>query len=137
MIHRITNDQRSAINERNIFQSGEYRNWADVYPAIRSDLFFVMDDSWDIPQDVNSGDNEYLGTTILDSTRFPSYKGSPEVRLKKLVVDMKARGWKGIGGWICAQEAPQYGEVNPVAYWTERLKAAHYAGFSYWKVDWG
>jgi hypothetical protein len=133
-----SDDQRSAINERNIFESGEYRNWANVYPAIRSDLFFVMDDSWDIPQDENIiKNNPYLGTAILDSTRFPSYKGSPEARFKKLVVDIKARGWKGLGGWICAQEAPQYGEVDTVAYWTERLRAAHNAGVSYWKVDWG
>ncbi|GHT70009.1 hypothetical protein AGMMS50239_37720 [Bacteroidia bacterium] len=131
-------EQREAINERNIFEKGEFRNWADLYPAIRSDLYFVMDDSWDIPLDKNiTNHNEYLGTTILDSTRFPSYKGSPEARLKKLVADIKSRGWKGAGGWICAQEATQYGKVDMVAYWTERLKAAHVAGFSYWKVDWG
>ena len=29
------------------------------------------------------------------------------------------------------------GEVYPVEYWTERLKAANEAGFTYWKVDWG
>jgi hypothetical protein len=130
-------EQREALNERNIFEAGQYRNWADIFPAIRSDLYFVMDDSWDLPRDVNTNPNDYLGTTILDSTRFPSYQGSPEARLKKLTTDIKARGWKGLGGWICAQEAPQYGEVDPVEYWTERLKAAHTAGFIYWKVDWG
>ncbi|GHU60352.1 hypothetical protein FACS1894121_0140 [Bacteroidia bacterium] len=94
-----------------------------------------MDDSWDIPQD---GDNsKYMGTTILDSTRFPSYLGSPEARLTKLVADLKSHGWKGVGGWIFASEADQYGEVEPVAYWTERVKAAHTAGLGYWKVDWG
>jgi hypothetical protein len=131
------NETREAINERNIFEAGQYRNWANFFPAIRSDLYFVMDDSWDIPKDVNTNKNEYLGTTILDSTRFPSYKGSPEARLKKLVADLKFRGWKGAGGWICAQEASQYGEVDATAYWTERIKAAHAAGFNYWKVDWG
>ncbi|GHT68764.1 hypothetical protein FACS189452_08960 [Bacteroidia bacterium] len=123
------------MNERNIFEASQYRNWADVFPTIRSDLYFVMDDSWDIPQGADN--NRYMGTAILDSTRFPSYLGSPEARLTKLVADLKSRGWKGGGGWIFAGEADQYGEVEPIAYWTERVKAAHTAGFVYWKVDWG
>ncbi|MDR3261639.1 MAG: hypothetical protein LBT78_07360, partial [Tannerella sp.] len=74
---------------------------------------------------------------VLDSTRFPSYTGTPEARLKKLVADIKTHGWKGAGGWICAQEAPVYGHVVPREYWTERIRTAHAAGFDYWKVDWG
>jgi hypothetical protein len=128
---------RSALNQTNIFGTGKYENWVEFFPGIRSDLYFVMDDSWDIPQDINSKNNNYLGTVELDSTRFPSYTGLPEQRLKKLVTDIKARGWKGVGGWICAQEAPISGCTDQKTYWTERLKTANIAGFCYWKVDWG
>ncbi|KAA6343038.1 hypothetical protein EZS27_009256 [termite gut metagenome] len=128
---------REAINEKNIFGTGKYENWIDFFPSIRSDLYFVMDDSWDIPQDVNTTDNEYLGTAELDTTRFPSFTGSPCQRLKQLAESIKSHGWKGAGGWICAQEALKYGAVDPQSYWTERLKTAQEAGFVYWKVDWG
>lgn len=129
---------RAAINEKNIFGTDKYEGWINFFPEIRSDLYFVMDDSWDIPQDVNSGSNQYLGLTELDTTRFPSFSGKPEERLKALTEKIKSHGWKGAGGWICAQQSPKDDNFNdPEAYWTEKLKAAGYACFSYWKVDWG
>ncbi|MDP4241041.1 MAG: hypothetical protein Q8904_16390 [Bacteroidota bacterium] len=130
-------DLRSAMNQNNIFGSGKYENWVGLFPKIRKDIYFVMDDAWDIPQNVKSKNSEYYGTAELDTSRFPGYKGLPVERLKKLVTAIKARGWKGAGGWICAQEAPVYGKVDPKAYWIERLKAANVSGLSYWKVDWG
>ena len=129
--------QRKMMTEANIFGQGPYQNWVSFFPAIRQDLFFVMDDSWDIPADVNTRDNEYLGTTILDTTRFPSFTGTPTERLQKLNRKFKDMGWKGAGGWICAQKAGIYADAEEEAYWTERLKAAHDAGIGYWKVDWG
>lgn len=129
--------QRQMMNEENIFGKGKYQNWASFFPAFREDLIFVMDDSWDIPADVNSPSNEYLGTTILDNTRFPSFTGTPTQRLKKLTRKFEKMGWKGAGGWICAQKAGNYANEDEEAYWTERLKAANDAGFAYWKVDWG
>jgi len=130
--------QRAAMNEVYMFGEGPYQNWVEFYPKIREDLIFVMDDSWDIPQDENAmNDNDYLGVTELDTTRFPSYTGTPTERLKKLVDSVESKGWRGLGGWICAQEAPIYGSVEAEPYWIERLKAAHEAGFDYWKVDWG
>lgn len=135
----LTNEgQRAAMNEAYMMGSGQYQNWVDFYPKIREDLIFVMDDSWDIPQDQNGmRENNYLGLTELDTTRFPSFTGTPTERLKKLVDSVKAKGWRGLGGWICAQEAPIMGKVDQEAYWVERLKAAHESGFAYWKVDWG
>jgi len=129
--------QRAAMNEKYIFGTGKNEDWVGFFPAIRNDIYFVMDDSWDIPQQINSMSNDYLGTVELDTSRFPSYTGLPEVRLKKLVTDIKAYGWKGVGGWICAQEALSHGKVDQKTYWIERLKAANSAGFVYWKVDWG
>lgn len=134
---------REAMNERSMFGAGDWEGWAvNFYPKIRADLYFVMDDSWDIPQELNSkSDNPYLGLLELDNSRFPSFTGTPTERLTKLNEKVKSYGWKGVGGWICAQEA-EVAEVgnDPEsinAYWANRLKAAHEAGFDYWKVDWG
>lgn len=128
---------RAEMNEANIFGEGEYQNWASFFPSIRQDLFFVMDDSWDIPAEENAGDNPYLGTTELNEERFPSCTGTPTERLQKLVQMFRAKGWKGVGGWICAQKADNLSGADEETYWAERLKAAHDAGFAYWKVDWG
>ncbi len=129
---------RKAMTEENLFGEGKYQNWASFYPQIRVDVYFVMDDSWDIPADVNTKrDNPYLGTTELNEERFPSFTGTPAERLKKLTDRIKGLGWKGLGGWICAQKSDNFPDVSEEDYWTERLKAACDAGFSYWKVDWG
>ncbi len=133
-----TERTREAMNEDNIFGKGQYQDWASFFPQIREDVYFVMDDSWDIPQNVNTKrNNPYLGTTELNEERFPSFTGNPGQRLKKLTQRIKAMGWKGLGGWICAQKSDNFPHESEEEYWTERLKAAHNAGFSYWKVDWG
>lgn len=129
---------RADMNEQSLFGTGQYEGWVNFFPKIREDLYFVMDDSWDIPQDVNTKTNPYLGMAELDTTRFPSFTGAPKERLKQLTDKIKSYGWKGAGGWICAQEAevdPRYKDIE--AYWTAKLQATNYAGFDYWKVDWG
>ena len=133
-----SDNTREAINEKNIFGNSKYGNWINFFPEIRSDLYFVMDDSWDIPLNVNTSNNEYLGLTELDQTRFPSFKGNPVERLKGLTDKIKSHGWKGAGGWICAQESSvDKNHDNPDEYWISKLKDADSAGFGYWKVDWG
>lgn len=134
---KSTEDFRVAMNEQNMLGGEKYQNWVSLYPQIQKDLLFVMDDSWDIPLAEKSKKGPSLGLVELSQERFPSFTGNPTERLKKLVDTVKAKGWKGLGGWICAQEAPIAGKVDTVSYWTERLKAANEAGFAYWKVDWG
>lgn len=131
-------DTRAAINERSMFGTDDWESWVEFFPEIREDLYFVMDDSWDIPQDVNNVPNDYLGLVELDATRFPSFTGTPTERLAKLNEKVKSYGWKGVGGWVCAQQSETAENHDSIDdYWTERLKAAHAAGFDYWKVDWG
>jgi len=132
-----TEAQRAAMTEANMLGDSLYQNWLSFYPSIRQDLFFVMDDSWDIPLSQDKTPNPYLGLAQLDETRFPSYTGTPEQRLQKLVNKVKAKGWKGLGGWVCAQEATLAGAVSQQEYWQRRVTEANNAGFSYWKVDWG
>ena len=120
------------MTEQSMFGDGPLEGWTRFFPDFREDLIFLMDDSWDIP--VNDHRSELMGEARLDKERFPSCKGN----LKKLVQKTKQVGWKGLGGWICAQEASVAPDAaNPEAYWTARLKENHKAGIAYWKVDFG
>ena len=129
---------RAEMVEENFFGDGPYQGWASLYPAIREDLFLVLDDSWDNPRDRNERDgNPYYGTVQLDTTRFPSFKGAPAQRLKALSDRLTGMGWKGVGGWICAEKARTSRDVPDSVYWPERLREAQEGGIRYWKVDWG
>lgn len=135
--YESSGEMRKNMFEANMFGDSTFQNWVSFYPEIREDLFFVMDDSWDIPIAETNKNGPTFGLTELNQERFPSFSGTPAERLKKLVDDVEAKGWKGLGGWICAQEAAVAGPVDIEQYWIERLEAANEAGFAYWKVDWG
>ncbi len=128
--------QRSIISEKALFDKEKPYGWAYFYEEARRDLFLVMDDSWDVPI---KDDPSYYGSLILNEEKFPQCtKGNTNAEsLKNLSDRMKALGWKGIGGWVCAQESERYSEDNTKAYWIKRLKEACESGFAYWKVDWG
>ena len=131
--------QRANIIEANILGNGMYQGWANFYSKVRKDLIFVMDDSWDIPL---SGDAKgYFGSLILNKERFPTFAKagvSNEDALKSLSAAIQQKGWKALGGWVCAQEADSFlNGKTQMEYWTERAKWANYSGFAYWKVDWG
>ena len=126
--------QRAQMTEANLFGHGKYQGWVDFYPKIRGDLLLVMDDSWDVPP---KGDPACFGSLILNDERFPACTGSPAERLEKLTVKVKAAGWKGLGGWVCAQQAPKYAMSSEADYWKERMRWMREAGVVYWKVDWG
>lgn len=49
---------RSAMTEENIFGEGPHQNWVSFFPKIRQDLYFVLDDSWDIPRNKKSRSNK-------------------------------------------------------------------------------
>lgn len=75
--YKNSESTRNALNQKYILGTGKNEGWVNFYPKIRKDLYFVMDDSWDIPQNINSGKNDYLGSVELDTSRFPSYTGLP------------------------------------------------------------
>jgi len=125
---------RNAMTESNMFGSGKYQNWLGFYPRIRSDLYFVMDDSWDV------GFSNYdFGADILSPERFPTFAiaGTEPEKLKKLNDAVQARGWRAVGGWICANKAVKYKNMSDQQFYTERLQWMNAAGWGYWKVDWG
>jgi len=130
--------QRAAMHEQALFDKEKPYGWAYFYESARQDLFLVMDDSWDVPP---TGASEFYGSLVPDPEKFPSFTSPetvPQEAMKRLCDHVKSLGWKGLGGWICAQESPLYtGNLTKEEYWTKRLQWAAYAGMSYWKVDWG
>lgn len=136
--------QRAILGEKAFFDTEKPFGWAYFYEKARSDLFFVMDDSWDVPL---NGDQAHFGSLILNQEKFPRHtlgKSNAEA-LRSIVDAFKNLGWKGLGGWVCAQEAPLYLNSQKAPsytpslkeYWKEKLSDMQASGFSYWKVDWG
>ena len=124
-------EQRGIISEHSLFDRSFPFGWAYFYEKVRSDLFFVMDDGWDVPV---TDFKKYFGTLLPDSGKFPEATAGRDgaEALKYLCDKVTDLGWKGLGGWVCAQEpsaGKKYG--SPEEYWKSRLKAANKAGFSY------
>lgn len=130
--------QRAIIGEKAMFDKEKPYGWAYFYEKARGDLFFVMDDSWDVPLEDNP---DYYGSLILNNEKFPEATNGAENNteaLKRLSDRMKALGWKGLGGWVCAQESKKFNEFDtPEEYWAQKCHEANQSGFAYWKVDWG
>ena len=129
--------QRKIMNEKSMFSNEYPYAWTSFYEIARRDLFFVMDDSWDVPTD---GDGSKYGSLVPDREKFASFysDNSCETALKNLCSRVESLGWKGLGGWVCAQESPSVLSGGAAAkYWIEKLKMAHNAGMRYWKIDWG
>jgi hypothetical protein len=137
-----SNAQADAMTEANLFGKGPHQNWVEMYPDARSDLIFVLDDTWDIPLGPRPGDGRghpMRGSLELDTGRFPSYTGTPEERLAKLNRDIRARGWRSVGLWVHSGRAKARTDqqVGEEEYWAERMRWCKAAGVDYWKVDWG
>lgn len=136
--------QRECIGEQQLFGEKPY-GWVHFYEKVRKDLLFVMDDSWDVPL---SGEDSYYGSLVLNEEKFPECVRAAKEKndsekentyaLGELVHRVKAFGWRGLGGWVCAQESKRFQKDGSVEdYWKKRMTEAEEAGFSYWKVDWG
>ncbi len=128
--------QRKCLGEDVLFGEKEYQGWVNLHADARKDLFLVIDDSWDVP---NENEPEYYGCLILNKEKFPSFVTDDNGKsLKALTEKVESFGWKGFGGWVCLQECAKYlSDRSPEEYWTERMKWANDAGMSYFKVDWG
>lgn len=125
---------RALMSEASLFGKGALQGWLDFYPSVRRDLLFVMDDSWDVP---SNNDERALGRLQLDEGKFPNFRGTAESRLAGLTKAVKAKGWRGLGGWVCAQECPLLDKKPSREYWADRLKELSRGGMTYLKVDWG
>ena len=128
---------RESMNQRQILGTD---GWARrFHPRARGGLYFLLDDGWDVPDPV---DDAWFGSLILNADRFPDAPKEPWERLAWLNRELKALGWRGLGLWVAAQEAPALGGgimtgAEQERYWAERLEWSERAGVEYWKVDWG
>jgi hypothetical protein len=130
--------QADAMIEANLFGNGPNQNWVEFFPDARDDLYFVLDDAFDMP--IGGGRSHPMrGSLELDAGRFPSYRGTPAERLERLNRNTRGRGWRAAGLWVLS--APARARTDPNAneeeYWAERLDWSREAGIDYWKVDWG
>lgn len=127
---------RDSLDEAHLF--GEEGWLRRFHPSVRRDLFVVLDDGWDVPR-FELEQSKWFGSLELDELRFPPCRGNPQERLARLSQRVTELGWRGLGIWVAAQEAPRY-QVDDYArwdYWVQRLRWSHWAGVRYWKVDWG
>lgn len=109
---------RANINEHEIFKPN---GWATLYPKIRGDLIFVIDDGY------YPGNN--MAALTLDPKKFPSYAASePAKSLRGFNDDLKKAGWRGLGLWTRGT-APTDEEC------IQRLEWSRDAGILYWKID--
>lgn len=129
--------QADAMIEANLFGNGPNQNWTGFYSSVQSDLTFLLDDAFDFP--VGGGHNHPArGSVELDVGRFPSHKGMPAERLASLCREVKAKGWRDLGLWICnSRPNLESLPIDSDTYWCERLAWSQKAGVRNWKVDWG
>ena len=67
---------RDGMNETSLFRKG---GWVDFYPAVRSDLFLLLDDGWDVPyHQAPSKDVRPFGTLVVDAKNLPNGRQHPE-----------------------------------------------------------
>lgn len=137
-VHKYKSD---SMTEENLFGPN---GWATTFfPKVRQDLFFVLDDGWDIP---TSNDYSYRNLGDLDPDKYPSFTGSIPEKWAQLNRRAGQLGWRGIGLWFRTVESPQDKErrekINDPEkyerlYWGERLKWSRDSGIRYWKMDVG
>lgn len=132
--------QRDCLTEQSIFGHEKGEGWARLHPEARQDLIFLMDDSWDVPIGALKDQSPEYGSQLLAQDKFPSFVTPGrcnETAMRKLNDAIRSYGWRGMGGWICAQQAPRFQDADPGRYWEERLRWSENAGWLYWKIDWG
>ncbi len=138
-----SSDKRDVVDPEHLFN--EKTGWVStMYPEVRGDLYFLLDDGWDLPYGTKKGgkNKQYFGCQVLPDDKFPvkEYGKTPQQKLKVLNEKIKSYGWKGTGLWICAQTSnayPEYAGKNEEEFWRMRLQWSKYAGIAYWKIDWG
>ena len=130
---------RDNLNERILFGG-----WAkNYYPTVRSRLYCLIDDGWDVPYGENPGKAiEPFGSLIADPARFPSFKGTPAERMRGIDRALRDLGWRGAGLWVAAQakgdgRRTPFDETAAREDLKRKLGWCADAGIGYLKIDWG
>jgi len=97
------------------------QGWATTFfPKVHQDLYFLFDSGWEI------GGNS---TFDLDTQKFPSFLGDPEIRLRRLNNSILNKGWRGAALW-CRSTSGGDADVPLVA-------RSQNACIYYWEIDGG
>ncbi len=129
---------RDYLDENALFN--EQNGLVHAFPECRKDLYFILDDGWDVFYSKNTKESYPFASHILKKDRFLHFHGKPQEKLKQLVDKILSYGWKGVGIWVCAQgyeKAYSYSVKRLKSFFKKRLLWSKYANISYWKVDWG
>ncbi len=119
--------------------------WTGFYPESRADLYFLLDDGWDVPYGAHPHIPPGLaqfGAMAPDPRRFPSLSGAPGQRLAELTRRVTDAGWRGLGLWVAIQSQGAAGVeswrgLSPREEWTRKIAWCAEGGVAYLKVDWG
>lgn len=128
---------RDNLTENSLFCKD---GWLDVLDRrVRENTFLLLDDGWDVPYGLDMGrDKKCFGSWQLQEERFPSFRGSPALRLKRLREYIESRyGFCGLGIWVPAQMCGSEAGKELERYLFERMGWCEDAGICYLKVDWG
>lgn len=129
------------ISEERLFGG---KGWARALDRVRQDLYLLIDVGWDLaPGAAVDREPWLLGGHEVSAAKFPSAKGSPTERLRRLNELCVQNGWRGAGLWVAAQ--PHGEGLNGKTASNEetenqlrdRLRWSRDAGIAYWKVDAG
>lgn len=133
---------RDMINEQSLFGAD---GWVNFYPEVRSDLFFLLDDGWDVPYGADNsrkGGRQQFGAMHPHPARFPSFPKDPAKSLGELVRRVKDKGWRGAGLWVANQSQDELSQGKwDIAIgreeWKRKIGWCAEGGVGYLKVDWG
>jgi len=137
---------RDWMNEKLVFGENGY---ARQYPKLRSDLFLVLDDGWDVPYGAPVGPrgDRSFGLMCPDPQRFPSFKGTPGQRIRGISDRVRDLGWRGLGLWVSPKshcnfkdhqdEYAQFAGLTQREDWKRKLEWCAEGGVGYLKCDWG
>ena len=127
-----------SLNEDAVFGAN---GWARLFPGIRGDLLFLLDDGWDMPYGA-SGAAE-LGRQVPSGAKFASLIGTTAECLAQLDERIRGAGWKGTGIRVVPQMAGE-GYDSPCNDWAmleedlkRKLGESAEGNIAYWRVDGG
>ena len=101
-----TKGKKDAVQESQLFGQGPYQNWLGQYPKVHQDLYFLMDEGWDLPDE----------NIMVLPDRFPSYASESQPEgFKKLSDAVKKSGWRGLGLWMRA-------DAKTDDFWAKRMQ---------------
>ncbi|MCL4794115.1 MAG: hypothetical protein KJZ84_06115 [Bryobacteraceae bacterium] len=121
-----------------------HSGWAGAFDNCRRDLYLVFDLGWDLEPGTDLRlEPWHLGAHEVSTTKFPSCRGGPVERLRRLNELCQQAGWRGAGVFIPAEphgdgrSGLAVNNAEAENQLRDRLRWSRDAGIGYWKVGSG